>query len=45
MFGVNNLTDKTYPIAGNSSLSSSAGYAEIVYSRPRNYFLSGAYNF
>lgn len=45
MFGVNNLTDRIYPIAGNSSMSSSAGYAEIVYSRPRNYFVTGAYNF
>ncbi len=45
MIGGNNLTDKIYPIAGNSSFSSSAGYAEIVYSRPRNYFVSGTYNF
>lgn len=43
--GVNNLTDKLYPVAGNSSLSTSAGYAEIVYARPRNYFVSGSYNF
>jgi len=45
MFGVNNLTDKLYPVAGNSSLSTSSGYAEIIYARPRNYFLSGTYNF
>jgi iron complex outermembrane receptor protein len=45
MLGVNNLTDKIYPIAGNSSYSSSAGYAEIVYARPRNFFVSGTYNF
>jgi len=45
MFGVNNLTDKAYPIAGNSSLSTSSGYAEIIYARPRNYFVSGTYNF
>jgi len=45
MFGVNNLTDKVYPVAGNSSLSTSSGYAEIIYARPRNYFVSGSYSF
>ena len=39
-FGVNNLTDETYPIAGNSSLTTGSGYAEIAYSRPREWFLS-----
>jgi len=43
--GINNATDETYPVAGNSSLSTSSGYAEIIYARPRNYFLSGTYNF
>ena len=45
MFGVNNLSDKVYPVAGNSSLSTSSGYAEIIYARPRNYFVSGTYHF
>jgi len=36
--GVNNATDKEYPIAGNSSLTTGSGYAEIAYSRPRQYF-------
>jgi outer membrane receptor protein involved in Fe transport len=26
--GVNNATDETYPIAGNSSLTTGSGYAE-----------------
>ena len=43
--GVNNLTDEIYPVAGNSSLSTSSGYAEIIYARPRNYYLSASYNF
>ncbi|HEY5806818.1 MAG TPA: TonB-dependent receptor, partial [Povalibacter sp.] len=36
--GVNNATDETYPVAGNSSLTTGSGYAEIAYSRPRQYF-------
>lgn len=36
--GINNATDETYPIAGNSSLTTGSGYAEIAYSRPRQYF-------
>lgn len=28
-----NIADKVYPVAGNSSLSSGAGYAEIAYNR------------
>lgn len=43
--GVNNLTDEQYRVAGNSSFSTSAGYAEVIYSRPRNYFLSGSVDF
>jgi iron complex outermembrane receptor protein len=43
--GVNNLTDELYPVAGNSSMTTSAGYAEIVYARPRNYYLTGTLNF
>jgi iron complex outermembrane receptor protein len=36
--GVNNATDETYPVAGNSSLTTGSGYAEIAYARPREYF-------
>jgi len=43
--GVNNATDEDYRVAGNSSYSTSAGYAEAIYARPRNWFLSGEYNF
>ncbi|HEY8539199.1 MAG TPA: TonB-dependent receptor [Steroidobacteraceae bacterium] len=43
--GVNNLTDEEYLVAGNSSFSTSAGYAEAIYSRPRNWFLSAQYEF
>lgn len=43
--GVNNATDKTYPIAGNSSLPTGTGYAEIAYSRPRYYFVGLTYDF
>ena len=32
----NNLTDELYPVAGTSSLTTASGYAEIIYSRPRN---------
>jgi iron complex outermembrane receptor protein len=38
-FGIDNLTNLSYPVAGNSSLSTAAGYAEIVYSRRRQWFL------
>ncbi|MCJ2180195.1 TonB-dependent receptor [Novosphingobium album (ex Hu et al. 2023)] len=34
---VQNLTDKLYPTAGNSSLTSGTGYAEIAYARPRQF--------
>lgn len=43
--GVNNVTDEVYRVAGNSSYSTSAGYAETIYSRPRNWFLSASYEF
>jgi iron complex outermembrane receptor protein len=43
--GINNVTDKEYRVAGNSSFSTSAGYAEAIYSRPRNWFLSAQYEF
>jgi iron complex outermembrane receptor protein len=43
--GVNNATDEQYRVAGNSSFSTSAGYAEVIYSRPRNYFISASVDF
>ena len=43
--GVNNATDEQYRVAGNSSFSTSAGYAESIYSRPRNYFISASVDF
>ncbi len=43
--GVNNATDKEYPIAGNSSLTTGSGYAEIAYARPREYFALLNYDF
>jgi iron complex outermembrane recepter protein len=43
--GANNLTDELYPVAGNSSFGTSAGYAEIIYARPRNYYLSASFDF
>jgi len=43
--GANNVTDELYPVAGNSSFGTSAGYAEIIYARPRNYYLSASFNF
>jgi iron complex outermembrane receptor protein len=43
--GVNNATDKLYAIAGNSSLTTGSGYAEIAYARPREYFGQVSYDF
>lgn len=43
--GVNNVTDEQYRVAGNSSFSTSAGCAEAIYSRPRNWFVSVEYDF
>jgi iron complex outermembrane receptor protein len=43
--GVINATDEQYRVAGNSSFSTSAGYAESIYSRPRNYFISASLDF
>lgn len=42
---INNATDELYPIAGNSSLSTGSGYAEIAYARPKTYSASFTYNF
>jgi iron complex outermembrane receptor protein len=43
--GINNLSDEDYLVAGNSSLSTSAGYAEGIYARPRNWFISAEFGF
>ncbi len=43
--GVNNATDETYPVAGNSSLTTGSGYAEIAYARPREYFATINFDF
>jgi iron complex outermembrane receptor protein len=40
-----NLTDKVYPIAGTSSLTTASGYSEIIYARPRNVTFSVTRNF
>ena len=45
IIGVNNATDETYPIAGNSSLTTGSGYAEIAYARPREYFATINFDF
>jgi iron complex outermembrane receptor protein len=44
-FGVNNANDELYAIGGNSSLTTSSGYAEIGYARPREWYLTFEYNF
>ncbi len=43
--GVNNATDELYPVAGNSSLTTGSGYAEIAYARPRQWFATFEYEF
>jgi len=43
--GVNNATDELYAIAGNSSLTTGSGYAEIAYARPREYFATINFDF
>lgn len=40
-----NLTDELYPVAGTSSLTTSSGYAEIIYARPRSLSLVYAMDF
>jgi iron complex outermembrane receptor protein len=45
IMGVNNATDELYPIAGNSSLTTGSGYAEIAYARPREWFANFQYEF
>jgi iron complex outermembrane recepter protein len=45
VLGVNNATDELYPVAGNSSLTTGSGYAEIAYARPREWFANFQYEF
>jgi iron complex outermembrane receptor protein len=40
-----NLGDKLYPVAGTSSLTTSSGYAEVIYARPRAFSLTASYKF
>ncbi len=41
----NNLTNKLYPVAGTSSLTTASGYSEIIYARPRTLALSATMKF
>ncbi|GAB1269428.1 TonB-dependent receptor [Aurantivibrio infirmus] len=43
--GIDNVRDETYAVAGNSSLGTSSGYAEVIYSRPRTAYISATVNF
>jgi len=43
--GLNNATDKLYAVAGNSSLTTGSGYAEIAYARPQEWFATFEYDF
>ncbi len=45
ILGLNNATDELYPVAGNSSLTTGSGYAEIAYARPREWFATFQYDF
>jgi iron complex outermembrane receptor protein len=40
-----NLGDEEYPVAGTSSVTTSSGYAEILYARPRSLSVTATYNF
>ena len=40
-----NLTDEAYPLAGTSTLTTSSGYAEIIYSRPRSVAITATRKF
>ena len=45
IIGVNNATDELYQVAGNSSLTTGSGYAEVAYARPREYFATFNFDF
>lgn len=42
---ITNATDELYSTGGNSSLTTGAGYGEIAYARPREYYLTFSYDF
>jgi iron complex outermembrane receptor protein len=42
--GVENLSDELYPVQGNASLAT-LGYAEMIYARPRSWYLGASYDF
>lgn len=42
--GVINVTDKLYKVQGNASLAT-LGYAEVIFARPRNWYLQIGYEF
>jgi iron complex outermembrane receptor protein len=41
----NNLTDELYPVAGTSSVTTSSGYSEIIYARPRSFWVTLGFDF
>jgi iron complex outermembrane receptor protein len=43
--GVSNATDELYPVGGNSSLTTGAGYAEVAYARPREFMVGFDHGF
>jgi iron complex outermembrane receptor protein len=43
--GVSNLTDELYVQGGNTSFTTGSGYAEIVYAREREWFLTLSHDF
>jgi iron complex outermembrane receptor protein len=45
LLGVNNATDEEYRVAGNSSLTTGSGYAEVAFARPRTWFGHFSYDF
>lgn len=45
VIAVDNLTDSDHAVAGNSSLTSGSGYAEVIHVRPRNYSFTVKYDF
>ena len=43
--GINNANDELYQTGGNSSLTTSSGYSEVAFARPREYFVYFSYDF
>jgi iron complex outermembrane receptor protein len=44
-FGVTNLSDELFKVAGNTALNESSSYSEVVYARGREWSLSAKYRF